>query len=66
MESEIDTFSGEHWRVIDYRQRVTRKEAQNILLQHPTIIFKGRIYDVKIKHIGAGIYEVFKDTRRPK
>jgi hypothetical protein len=52
-----------HWVFLDYKQRCTRKTTQNILINHPTIIFKGRLYNIKSKHIGAGVYEVYKEER---
>jgi hypothetical protein len=53
-------FSNNHWILENYKQRVTRKEAQAILLVYDTIIFRGDIWVIKCKHIGAGIYEIFK------
>lgn len=49
-----------HWRIENFRERVLRKQAQDILINHPTIIFAGRLYDMKVKSVGAGVYEVFK------
>ncbi|MFZ2937619.1 MAG: hypothetical protein WA066_02820 [Candidatus Omnitrophota bacterium] len=56
-------LDNQHWNSIDYKQRCTRKEAQNILINHPTIIFHGTLYEINIKYIGAGVYEIFKKTR---
>ena len=50
-----------HWMLKDYKQRCLRKEAQEILLELDTIIFKGTVYKLKCKSIGAGVYEIYKD-----
>ena len=49
------------WTIKDYKQRCLKKEAQEILLEHETINYKGRIYKLKCKSIGAGVYEIYKD-----
>ncbi len=51
----------EHWRTLEFKERVTRKQAQDILLYHPIIIYAGKVYELKAKHIGAGIYEIYKE-----
>ena len=50
-----------HWTVDNYRQRCTRKEAQSILINNPTVTYQGRVRQLKVKHIGAGVYEIFKE-----
>jgi len=50
-----------HWAFENYRERVTRKQAQDILIDHPTIIFRGRMYWFRVKHVGAGVYEIYKE-----
>ena len=50
-----------HWTIKDYRQRCLRKEAQEILFERDSINFKGNIYKLKCKSIGAGVYEIYKD-----
>jgi hypothetical protein len=50
-----------HWALEGYRERVTRKQAQDILIDHPTIIFHGRMYWFRAKHVGAGVYEIYKE-----
>jgi hypothetical protein len=54
-------LNNQHWIQENYRERCTRKQAQSVLLNHPTLIFHGRLYDMKIKSIGAGIYEIYKE-----
>lgn len=56
----MDKRAQGHWTFEDFRQRVTRKEAQEILINEPTVIFKGHTRDLAVKHIGAGVYEIYK------
>ena len=53
-----------HYCLPDFKQRCLRKEAQNILINHPTIIFRGTLYEMKSTHISVGVYEVYKDLTR--
>lgn len=55
-----DKLDNLHWKFSDYKQRCVRKEAQRILIDHPTIIYKGTVRHLKVKHIGAGVYEIYK------
>ena len=50
-----------HYIDVNYRQRVTRKEAQSILINHQTVICRGRIYSLKAINVGAGVYEIRKE-----
>lgn len=50
-----------HWTLKDYKQRCLKKEAQGILLEHETINYKGTPYKIKCNHIGAGVYEIYKN-----
>jgi len=51
-----------HWVREDYRQRITTKEWQKLLLdKDDTVIFRGRIRKLTAKNIGAGVYEVYKE-----
>jgi len=49
-----------HWTTENFRERLLRKQAQDILIHHPTLIFQGRLYDFKVKLVGAGVYELYK------
>ena len=50
-----------HWQFEDYRQRMTRKEWQKVLLEHKdTVVFRGLVRDLIATHLGVGVYEVFK------
>jgi len=48
-----------HWDFEDYKQVIKRKEAQEILKDRFHMVH-GRLREFKVKHIGAGMYEVFK------
>lgn len=63
---DTDKFSSNHFVLPEYRQRVTRKDAQKILMNHETVICRGSIYEVKCKSIGAGIYEIYKTKKEYK
>lgn len=53
-----------HWKDINYRQRVTRKQWKEILLSETdAIIFKGNLYKLKAKYIAAGVYEIYKEVK---
>ena len=65
----ISTFqpSDAHWAWADsvsYRERVSRKQAQSVLLNQPATVFKnGETYLWKTKHLGAGIYEIWLEKK---
>lgn len=57
----MSKLSANHWAAEYYRQRVTRKEWKEILLEHgDSIIFRGRLRKLKAQHLGAGVYEIYK------
>ena len=58
----MDKLHSNHWTFEDFRQTVNRKEAQEILKDRFHIVC-GRMREFKVKHIGAGMYEVFKKKR---
>jgi hypothetical protein len=54
--------SGGHWAWADsvaYRERVTRKQAQSVLLEQKTSVKNGNLYEWKFKHVGCGIYDMW-------
>lgn len=57
----MDNLNTNHWNFENYKQVVSRKEAQEILRDRFHIV-KGRMREFKVKHIGAGMYEVFKKS----
>ena len=61
-----NTLDEGHWIFKNYRQRCTRKEAQSILLINRTVTFQGHVMDLSVKHIGAGVYEIFKTEMEGK
>lgn len=59
----MDIRNAAHWAMPSYRQRIVRKELQQILLNHQdTLIRFGRLCEMKKKHLGAGIYEIWFET----
>lgn len=52
-------ISDTHWSFEDYKQVVTKKEAQEILKDRFHIV-SGRMREFVVKSIGAGMYEVSK------
>lgn len=58
-----NVLNNNHWSVEDYKQVVTRKEAQEILKDRFHIIW-GRMREFKVKSIGTGMYEVFKQEAK--
>lgn len=56
-----------HWVFDDYRQRITTKEWKQILLaERDTIVYKGKICQLKAKKLGYGVVEVYKDIPEAK
>lgn len=53
--------SSNHWRLTPgfYKERVTRKQLQHVLLNCADPIVNGNLYEWASKHIGAGIYDLF-------
>lgn len=50
-----------HWTSINYRQRITRAQWREMLLNYDdNIIYHGRVYRFKAKNLGAGVYEIYK------
>lgn len=53
---------GRHWLREDHKQRITKKELQEMLLAgEDTLIYHGRIRQLKAKHLGVGVYEISKE-----
>ena len=48
-----------HWNIENYKQVVSKKEAQEILKDRFHTV-NGRRREFKVKYIGVGMYEVFK------
>lgn len=55
-------LNANHWMFREYRERMTTKQWKQILLNNEdTIIYKGYLYKLKMKNLGCGVVEVFKD-----
>ena len=63
LDREENKLSNLHWIDKNYRQRMLRKDVQKILLEREHINSKGNICKLKVKHIGAGVYEIYKEVR---
>lgn len=49
-----------HWKIHTFAERVTREQLQYVLLRHSGINFNGTPMDWGFKHVGVGIYNLFK------
>ena len=55
-------LSDNHWKIENYRERITTKEWQQILLNNQdSIIFRGTLYKLKAEPLGCGVVEVYKE-----
>jgi len=50
--------SNNHWTVRSFKERVTRAQGRDVLLNRAEPIVKGEMCEWKLKHIGLGIYEL--------
>lgn len=57
-------LSDEHWSSYTYRQRVTRSDLRKLILAHRTIIRRATVCQLKHRHIGVGVYEIWFDGLR--
>lgn len=54
-----------HWISESFRQRMTMKDWKILLLNHDdSVIFKGKLRKLKVKHLGVGVVEIFKEPIR--
>lgn len=63
-EDKIMPLADQHWIIKNFKQRCLKKEAQEILMEHESINFKGHPCFLKCKNLGAGVYEIYKDMER--
>ncbi len=57
-------LSDNHWILENYRQRLTRKEWKQVLLdRNDEIFFYGEPRRLVAKYMGCGIYEVYKNPK---
>jgi len=57
----MSILSNNHWTIENYKQRITLKEWQKILLDgDDTHIVNGRLRKFVAKRVGPGVYEVYK------
>lgn len=56
--------SDNHWRVPGFKERITRKQLQNLLLFHPeNALRKGDLYEWKNRSLGVGVYEIWLEKK---
>lgn len=59
--SKVRTLSESHWRSEYYRQRMTVQEWREVLAEdRATIVYNGETRQLRAKHLGDGIVEVYK------
>ena len=57
----MKTLSRNHWALKEYKERMTRKEWKEILLESgDTIFYHGDMIRMKAKSLGCGVVEVYK------
>lgn len=55
-------LNNNHWTLPNFRQRMTKKQWRDILLNdQDKIIYKGLLCQLKAKDLGADVVEVYKD-----
>jgi hypothetical protein len=66
MSQECNVLSDNHWRIETYHQRITTRQWREVLLaERDTVIYQGRVRNLKAKNIGAGVVDVFKEEPSP-
>jgi len=57
--------SQNHWAMLPgtFRERITRKQLQHVLLKMSDPIVQGMACNWKHKHLGVGIYELWVESR---
>ena len=59
----MSILSNNHWCMKGYKQRITRKQLQEILLsEEDKIIRGGDLCYMKKKALGVGVYEIWFET----
>lgn len=58
----MGSLDNRHWQGEDYRQRMTPKDWKEFLLNSDdTIIYHGRLRQLKAKRLGFGVVEIYKE-----
>lgn len=55
--------SDNHWTVNGYRERVTKEELQEVLMERPDPIYHGKIHEWKSQKVGPGVYEIWMEEK---
>jgi len=57
-----ELLNDNHWRIENYRQRITIKQWRKLLLNDDDqIIFHGHLRKLIGKNLGVGVIEIFKE-----
>lgn len=57
--------SENHWRAANFRERVTLKQLQEVLLNEPALAFRnGEGCTWAHQRIGPGVYEIWLEVRK--
>ena len=57
-----ELIDSNHWKIEDFKQRITTKEWRTILLEgKDTIIFRGHMRKLIGKRIFPGVVEIYKE-----
>ena len=46
-----------------HRQRINKVQMKAILLENEPVIIRGNLWDIKHKHLGLGVYEIWLEQR---
>ena len=56
-------LSNNHWKIESYKQRVTKKQWRDYLLENDGIIIvKGRLRKLKAKKVFGDLYDIYKEV----
>lgn len=55
--------SQNHWTVRGFRERVTKEQARDVLLNRPDPIVAGKLKEWKSRHVGIDVYEIWIGER---
>lgn len=51
--------SDNHWTVKNYRERVTKEQLQDLLMNRPDPIVAGKLREWDYEKVGPGVYEIW-------
>lgn len=51
--------SDNHWTVRKFRERVTKEQLQDVLMNRPDPILHGMVHEWKHRKVGPDVYEIW-------